>query len=128
VPLAAEHTVGIAIFSYNGTMVLGLSADRDSTSDLQVLADGIEDGFAELLEALPAAPEASLQEQRSVPGSHRAALRSVSPTAGTSARARARSAVRRPSAPRFAARARWSAPELELNPPHPPGRTGTRSP
>jgi diacylglycerol O-acyltransferase len=99
VPLAAEHTVGIAIFSYNGTMVLGLSADRDSTSDLQVLADGIEDGFAELLEALPAAPEASLQEQRSVPGSHRAALRSVSPTAGTSARVRARSAVRRPSAP-----------------------------
>src|ERR1019366_5068060 len=99
VPLAAEHTVGIAIFSYNGTMVLGLSADRHSTSYLQVLADGIEDGFAELLEALPAAPEASLQEQRSVPGSHRAALRSVSPTAGTSARARARSAVRRPSAP-----------------------------
>ncbi len=52
VPLAAEHTIGIAIFSYNGTLVLGLSADRDTTPDLQVLAEGIEEGLAELRAAL----------------------------------------------------------------------------
>ena len=48
VPLAAEHAVGIAIFSYNGGMVLGLGADCDSTPDLHVLAEGVEQGFTEL--------------------------------------------------------------------------------
>ena len=48
VPLAAGHAVGIAIISYNGGVVLGLSADRDSTPDLHVLAEGVEEGFAEL--------------------------------------------------------------------------------
>jgi diacylglycerol O-acyltransferase / wax synthase len=48
VPLAAEHAVGIAIFSYNGGMVLGLGADCDSTPDLHVLAEGVEQGFSEL--------------------------------------------------------------------------------
>jgi WS/DGAT/MGAT family acyltransferase len=53
VPLAAEHAVGIAVVSYNGGIVLGLSADCDSTPDLDVLARGIEEGLAEL-HALPA--------------------------------------------------------------------------
>ncbi len=48
VPLAAGHAVGIAIISYNGGVVLGLSADCDSTPDLHVLAVGVEEGFAEL--------------------------------------------------------------------------------
>ncbi len=48
VPLAAGHAVGIAIFSYNGNVVIGISADRDSTPDLDVLVDGVEQGFAEL--------------------------------------------------------------------------------
>ncbi len=48
VPLAAGHAVGIAIISYNGGMVLGLNADCDSTPDLHVLAEGVEEGFAEL--------------------------------------------------------------------------------
>ncbi|HYM56297.1 MAG TPA: wax ester/triacylglycerol synthase family O-acyltransferase [Solirubrobacteraceae bacterium] len=48
VPLAARHAVGIAIFSYNGGVVLGLSADCDSTPDLDVLREGVEEGFAEL--------------------------------------------------------------------------------
>ncbi len=48
VPLAAEHAVGIAIFSYDGGMVLGLGADCDSTPDLHVLAEGVEEGFTEL--------------------------------------------------------------------------------
>ena len=48
VAVGAEHAVGIAIFSYNGGMVLGLGADCDSTPDLHVLAEGVERGFAEL--------------------------------------------------------------------------------
>jgi diacylglycerol O-acyltransferase / wax synthase len=66
VPLATDHTVGIAIFSYNGTMVFGLSADRDSTPDLHVLAEGIEEELAELRMAL--APPASLPDSGSGSG------------------------------------------------------------
>jgi diacylglycerol O-acyltransferase / wax synthase len=49
VPLAAAHSVGIAIFSYNGSLTFGLIADRESTPDLDVLAHGIEEGIEELL-------------------------------------------------------------------------------
>jgi WS/DGAT/MGAT family acyltransferase len=52
VPLAAEHAVGIAAFSYNGRLTFGVIADRESTPDLPVLACGISDGIDELL-ALP---------------------------------------------------------------------------
>jgi diacylglycerol O-acyltransferase len=52
VPLAADHAIGIAIVSYGGQITVGISADRDSTSDMDVLARGIEAGFAELSELL----------------------------------------------------------------------------
>jgi diacylglycerol O-acyltransferase / wax synthase len=55
VPLAAQHAVAIAIFSYDGQIVLGLNADCDSVPDLDVLARGVEEGFAEL-RALVGAP------------------------------------------------------------------------
>jgi hypothetical protein len=48
VPLAAEHTVGIAILTYNGMVTFGLNADAPSTPDLAVLASGIEEGLQEL--------------------------------------------------------------------------------
>jgi hypothetical protein len=48
VPLAAKHAVGIAIMSCNGSVVLGLGADRDSVPDLDVLALGVEEGLEEL--------------------------------------------------------------------------------
>lgn len=41
VPLAAEHAVGVAIFSYDGTVVFGLNAAADAVPDLDVLRDGI---------------------------------------------------------------------------------------
>jgi len=41
VPLAAEHAVGVAIFSYDGTVVFGLNAAADAMPDLDVLRDGI---------------------------------------------------------------------------------------
>ena len=49
VPLAAAHSVGIAIFSYDGLVTFGVIADRESTPDLDVLAHGIEEGIEELL-------------------------------------------------------------------------------
>jgi diacylglycerol O-acyltransferase / wax synthase len=50
VPLAAEHAVGIAVFSYDGRVFFGLNADRDSVPDLDVVADGIENALHDLLE------------------------------------------------------------------------------
>jgi hypothetical protein len=40
--------VGIAVVSYAGGLVFGLSADRSSTPDLNVLARGIETSISEL--------------------------------------------------------------------------------
>lgn len=48
VPLAAEHSVGIAIFSYDGRVSIGISADRDSCPDLDVLVCGVSRELAEL--------------------------------------------------------------------------------
>lgn len=41
--------MGIAIFSYNGLATFGIIADSESTPDLDVLAQGIEEGIDELL-------------------------------------------------------------------------------
>jgi len=49
VPIAPGVRVGVAIVSYNGRVAFGVTGDYDSVSDLDVLADGIEDGIAELL-------------------------------------------------------------------------------
>lgn len=48
VPLAAEHAVGVAIFSYDGLVTFGVIADSESTPDIGVLVDGIEQGLEEL--------------------------------------------------------------------------------
>ena len=37
VPLAAAHSVGIAIFSYDGLVTFGVIADSESTPDIDVL-------------------------------------------------------------------------------------------
>jgi WS/DGAT/MGAT family acyltransferase len=50
VPLAADHSVGIAVVSYDGDLFFGLTADRDSSEDLEVLSHGIAQGIAELRE------------------------------------------------------------------------------
>ena len=48
VPLAAEHSIGIAIFSYMDEIAIGISADRDSCPDLDVLIDAIGAELASL--------------------------------------------------------------------------------
>ena len=62
VPLAADHTVGIAAFSFDGLLTFGINADAARTPDLEVLAYGIEEGVEELLALLPHPPN---EEERS---------------------------------------------------------------
>ena len=50
VPLAAEHTVGIAILSYDDTVTFGINADHDAVPDVSVIARGIDDTIRELLD------------------------------------------------------------------------------
>ncbi len=64
VPLAAEHSVGIAIFSYNGLVTFGVIADSESTPDIDVLAHGIEEGIDELLAPAPDAGRSDATQQR----------------------------------------------------------------
>jgi WS/DGAT/MGAT family acyltransferase len=49
VPLTANLTMVVGILSYDGTLHFGLWADRDAAGDLEVLAGGIEDAFAEMM-------------------------------------------------------------------------------
>lgn len=51
VPLAGNLSVGVAALSYDGQLTLGLLADRDSCQDLDVLREGIEHSFSQLIEA-----------------------------------------------------------------------------
>jgi diacylglycerol O-acyltransferase len=48
VPLAGQVRVGVAIFSYDGTLKFGVTGDYDTATDIRILCQGIEDGMAEL--------------------------------------------------------------------------------
>ncbi len=50
VPLASEHAIGLAVFSYDGKVFFAFNADRDAVPDLEVLARATEEAFAELRE------------------------------------------------------------------------------
>lgn len=50
VPIAGRLRIGVAMTTYDGVMSFGVTADEDSTPDLQVLLDGIDGGMRELLE------------------------------------------------------------------------------
>ncbi|MET0275291.1 MAG: wax ester/triacylglycerol synthase family O-acyltransferase [Acidimicrobiia bacterium] len=49
VPLSRNLTLNVAVLSYCGQLHFGLIGDGESAHDLEVLAGGIEDAFAELL-------------------------------------------------------------------------------
>lgn len=49
VPIADRVRIGVAMFSYRDTLTFGITADYDTTSDIQVLADGIAASMAELV-------------------------------------------------------------------------------
>ncbi len=54
VPLFMDHGIGIALFSYDGDVDWGLSADYDLVPDLDRMADAIRFSLAELTEAAQA--------------------------------------------------------------------------
>jgi diacylglycerol O-acyltransferase len=51
VPLVRGQGLAIGLTSYDGTVYFGLNADRDSVSDVDVLADLIEQEVAYLVES-----------------------------------------------------------------------------
>lgn len=51
VPLGGHVRVGVAIYSYDGTLGFGVTGDDDAAPDLDVLCTGIERGIADLLVA-----------------------------------------------------------------------------
>lgn len=95
VPLAAQHAVGVAVISYNGQIVLGLSSDRDSTPDFGVLTEGVKEGFAELRTLIP--PEAPMRSARPKAAAPGTPMRSARPKAA------APGAPMRPARPKAAA-------------------------
>jgi diacylglycerol O-acyltransferase len=51
VPLSAGLRVGVAILSYDGAVRFGLTGDRDTTADLTVMAEAIEQALDDLVAA-----------------------------------------------------------------------------
>ena len=51
VPLAGQVRVGVAIFSYDGSLKFGVTGDYDTAPDVRLLCAGIEAGMEELLAA-----------------------------------------------------------------------------
>jgi WS/DGAT/MGAT family acyltransferase len=49
VPIASTVRTGVSIFSYDGSVTLGITGDYAANADIEVLARGIEHGVAELL-------------------------------------------------------------------------------
>jgi WS/DGAT/MGAT family acyltransferase len=64
VPLAAEHAVGVAIVSYDGSAFFGVVADRDTVPDLGVMLAAMSAARVELLEAARPAAKRSARKAR----------------------------------------------------------------
>ena len=51
VPIGGHVRIGVAIFSYNGGLTFGVTGDYDMASDIDVLAEGIEESMRALMAA-----------------------------------------------------------------------------
>jgi WS/DGAT/MGAT family acyltransferase len=56
VPLAAEHTIAVAVLSLDGQVVFCLNCDRDTVPDAAVAAEGISEMLASLRDVATACP------------------------------------------------------------------------
>ena len=81
VPLAAPVRVGVAIFSYDGELVFGVTGDYDCAPDIDVLVRGISNGLTELL------PTKGTPHQRRTPKSASAPPHRPAPAAAGAANA-----------------------------------------
>ena len=66
VPLAAEHAIGVAAASYDGSVFFGVVADRDAVPDLEVMLNALGASVKELL-ALARANRIALKDGASRP-------------------------------------------------------------
>ena len=48
-PIASTLRFGVAIFSYCGQVTVGITGDYDGAADVWTLAEGIEEGMADLV-------------------------------------------------------------------------------
>jgi diacylglycerol O-acyltransferase len=55
VPIFAQHSIGVAVVSYDGRVTFGLNGDRAAAPDLEILARGIESSLDELRRLVPRA-------------------------------------------------------------------------
>lgn len=55
VPLASDHALGVAVFSYDGRLTYGINADRAGMPDVDVFADGLTEGLRVLQQVARAA-------------------------------------------------------------------------
>jgi hypothetical protein len=66
--LPPRQALFVAIMSYNGGINFGLLADYDSMEDVDVVAKGIDDSLAELLEAAAATAASDAPSARTIGG------------------------------------------------------------
>ena len=76
--LPKNHALAIAIMSYNGSIDFGLLGDYDALPDIELIADGIEDGLAQLKTAAQA-KEARSAAGRAAPATPRPRTRATEP-------------------------------------------------
>ncbi|HUA11965.1 MAG TPA: wax ester/triacylglycerol synthase family O-acyltransferase [Solirubrobacteraceae bacterium] len=55
VPVIGQVRTAIGIFSYDGKLYFGVTADRDSSSDAEIITIGVEKAMKELLDLVPPA-------------------------------------------------------------------------
>ena len=75
--LPKSHSLAIAIMSYNGAMDFGLLGDYDALPDIETIADGIEDGLAQLRVAARAKEARAAGARAAADGAHAPAARPV---------------------------------------------------
>jgi diacylglycerol O-acyltransferase len=68
VPLGGHVRVGVAIYSYDGACMFGITGDYDSAPDIDVLGVGIEQALAELVDIARPRPPRAGRTGRSSPG------------------------------------------------------------
>jgi WS/DGAT/MGAT family acyltransferase len=64
VPVIGQVRISIAIFSYDGGLYFGVTADYDSSSDIDILTTGVERSMAELLARIVPPPKSRKQAKR----------------------------------------------------------------
>jgi diacylglycerol O-acyltransferase / wax synthase len=90
--LPKSHGLAIAIMSYNGAIDFGLLGDYDVLPDIETIADGIEDGLAQLRSA------ARAKEARTA-GARAGGRDGTAPAAGSARPVRRRRPTTRPAKP-----------------------------